>query len=85
MKDLGPINGLVPEFPLATTAIAPLRAKAEAQGKGDFSPLWSGQNATGCKEISAAELTRALGGLREALPGATEPVPAPQERMRVAG
>ena len=42
MKDLGPINGLVPEFPLATAAIAPLRAKAEAQGKGEFSPLWSG-------------------------------------------
>ncbi len=31
--------------------IAPLRAKAEAQGKGDFSPLWAGQNASGCKEI----------------------------------
>ena len=60
MKELGPINGLAPEFPLATAAIAPLRAKAEAQGKGDFSPLWSGQNATGCKEISAAELTREL-------------------------
>jgi nitronate monooxygenase len=61
MKELGPINNLAPEFPLATAAIAPLRAKAEAQGKGDFSPLWSGQNATGCKEISAAELTRELG------------------------
>jgi nitronate monooxygenase len=60
MKELGPINGLAPAFPLATAAIAPLRAKAEAQGKGDFSPLWCGQNATGCKEIPAAELTRAL-------------------------
>jgi nitronate monooxygenase len=60
MKDLGPLNPATPEFPLATTAIAPLRAKAEAQGKGDFSPLWSGQNATGCKEIPAADLTREL-------------------------
>jgi nitronate monooxygenase len=60
MKELGPINGLAPEFPLASAAIAPLRAKAEPQGKGDFSPLWCGQNATGCKEISAAELTREL-------------------------
>ena len=50
-----------PAFPLATSAIAPLRAQAEAQGSGDFSPLWSGQNAAGCKEIPAAQLTRELG------------------------
>jgi len=60
MSELGPINGLAPAFPLATSALAPLRAKAEAEGKGDFSPLWAGQNVTGCKEIPAAELTRAL-------------------------
>ena len=60
MRDVGPISALVPEFPLATAALAPLRAKAEAQGKGDFSPLWCGQNATGCKEIPAAKLTREL-------------------------
>jgi nitronate monooxygenase len=60
MRELGPLNDAAPEFPLATSAIAPLRAKAEAQGSGDFSPLWSGQNATGCREISAAELTRSL-------------------------
>ena len=60
MRELGPINTAAPPFPLATSAIAPLRAKAEAQGKGDFSPLWSGQNASGCKEIPAADLTREL-------------------------
>src|SRR5437762_9005270 len=60
MRELGPISGAAPAFPLATTAIAPLRAKAEAQGLGDFSPLWSGQNASGCREIPAGELTRAL-------------------------
>jgi nitronate monooxygenase len=60
MRELGPINAAAPTFPLATSAIAPLRAKAEAQGKGDFSPLWSGQNASGCKEIPAADLTREL-------------------------
>jgi nitronate monooxygenase len=27
---------------------------------GDFSPLWAGQNASGCKEIPAAQLTREL-------------------------
>jgi nitronate monooxygenase len=60
MRELGPINAQVPAFPLATSAVAPLRAKAEAEGKGDFSPLWAGQNVTGCREIAAAELTRAL-------------------------
>lgn len=60
MRELGPISAAAPEFPLATTAIAPLRAQAEALGSGDFSPLWSGQNASGCKEIPAADLTREL-------------------------
>ena len=32
-------------------------SKAEEKGSSDFSPLWCGQNATGCKEISATELT----------------------------
>ncbi len=61
MKELGPISAAAPAFPLATAAIAPLRAKAESGGSGDFSPLWSGQNASGCKEIPAAQLTRELG------------------------
>lgn len=60
MRELGPLSSAVPAFPLATSAIAPLRAKAEAQGSGDFSPLWSGQNATGCRDVPAAEITRAL-------------------------
>jgi len=60
MRELGPIGPAAPEFPLATSGIAPLRAKAEAAGSGDFSPLWSGQNATGCRELPAAEITRAL-------------------------
>jgi len=60
MRELGPLSDTPPAFPLATSAIAPLRAKAEARGSGDFSPLWSGQNATGCREIPAAQLTRQL-------------------------
>ncbi len=60
MKELGPISDLPPQFPLATSAIGALRARSEAEGSGDFSPLWSGQNATGCKEIPAAQLTREL-------------------------
>ncbi len=62
IKELGPIGSTVPAFPLAVGAIAPLRAKVEAQGSGEFSPLWSGQNASGCKEIPAADLTRELAG-----------------------
>ncbi len=57
MKELGPIHYGIPEFPLAAGAITPLRTIMEAQGSGDFSPLWAGQNVTGCKAISAAELT----------------------------
>jgi nitronate monooxygenase len=60
MRELGPINAAAPEFPLATSGIAPLRAQVESRDSGDFSPLWSGQNAGGCREIPAAELTREL-------------------------
>ncbi len=60
MREVGPMNAAAPAFPLASAAIAPLRAHAEQQGTGDFSPLWSGQNAGGCKEIPAGELTLEL-------------------------
>ena len=60
MRELGPMSDLPPAFPMATPAVTPLRAAAEAKGMGDFSPLWAGQNTSGCKEISAAELTREL-------------------------
>lgn len=60
MRELGPVSNAVPEFPLATSAIVPIRAKAEAIGSGDFSPLWSGQNASGCREEPAAQITRGL-------------------------
>ena len=60
MKELGAISDATPAFPLAASAIAPLRAQAESRGSGDFSPLWSGQNTSGCKEVSAAHLTQEL-------------------------
>ncbi len=64
VRELGPINGRAPAFPLAAAAIAPLRARAESQGTGEFSPLWAGQNATGCRDgASAGELTRELAAL----------------------
>lgn len=60
MAEMGPINEAVPDFPLASSAVAGLRTAAERQGFGDFSPLWCGQNASGCRTIPAAELTRQL-------------------------
>jgi nitronate monooxygenase len=66
MRDLGPIDAEAPEFPLTANFVAPLRAKAESIGSSDFSTLWAGQNASGCKEISAAELTRELAALLSA-------------------
>lgn len=60
IRELGPFNPSAPSFPLATAASAPLRAQAEHLGSSDFSPLWAGQNVTGCRSIPAAELTLAL-------------------------
>jgi len=62
MRELGPVCDQAPAFPLATNAIAPLRAAGEAAGTGDFSPLWSGQNASGCREIPAGVLVEELAG-----------------------
>ncbi|HEY9192695.1 MAG TPA: nitronate monooxygenase, partial [Methyloversatilis sp.] len=62
IAERGPISALAPAFPLATAAVAPLRARAESLGRDDFSPLWSGQNPVGCRVVAAADLTRELGG-----------------------
>jgi nitronate monooxygenase len=60
VADLGPLNPAAPAFPLAAAAVMPLRAAAEARGNSDFSPLWSGQNASGCRSMPAADVTAAL-------------------------
>jgi nitronate monooxygenase len=60
MREIGPMSAAAPDFPLATAAIAPLRVQAEKHGSSDFTPLWCGQNASGCKAIPAADLTRGL-------------------------
>lgn len=60
IRELGPLSAIAPAFPLASAAIVPVRAKAESLGSSDFTSLWSGQNATGCREISGAQLTREL-------------------------
>ena len=60
IRELGPMSEAAPAFPLATGAVAALRVKAEGMGSGDFSPLWAGQNTTGCREVSAAQMTQHL-------------------------
>jgi nitronate monooxygenase len=60
MRELGPVSDIAPQFPLAAGALAPLRAKAEAQGSGDFSPMWAGQAAALGPALAAGELTRKL-------------------------
>jgi nitronate monooxygenase len=60
MQELGPQSDAAPHFPLATQAIAPLRAKAEAKYLDDFTPLWSGSNRSGCFEGPASEVVLRL-------------------------
>jgi nitronate monooxygenase len=60
IAELGPMNAAAPPFPRAAAAVAPLRAKAEARGSGEFSPLWAGENVSGCRNVSAATLTADL-------------------------
>jgi len=67
MRELGPLSPLAPEFPLAGGALAPLNAKAQAQGSGDFSSMWAGQAAGLGRALPARELTRKLADEAQAL------------------
>jgi nitronate monooxygenase len=60
VREVGPMSADVPAFPLAASAIAPLRVAAEHCGRSDFSSMWAGQNTTGCRDQAAAAITRAL-------------------------
>ncbi|MCW0505764.1 NAD(P)H-dependent flavin oxidoreductase [Aeromonas piscicola] len=59
MRELGSLSDLAPDFPHASSALAPLRAAAEKEGDSGFSPLWAGQNVSGCMDLPAAELIAA--------------------------
>jgi nitronate monooxygenase len=60
VRELGPVRGEAPPYPLAASALAPIRAAAERQGEFGFGPLWAGQAAPPGKALPAAELTRKL-------------------------
>lgn len=58
---LGPVSDLAPPFPYASAALAPLRAKAEQDGRGDYTSLWAGQGVGLSGDEPAEELTARLG------------------------
>lgn len=49
---IGPVHPDAPRFPHASAALAELRRAAEADGRGDYSPLWAGQAAALGKPLS---------------------------------
>lgn len=60
VREVGPMSPLAPDFPLAATLVYALRREAERAGRDDFSPMWAGQNISGCRPVPAAEITQAL-------------------------
>jgi nitronate monooxygenase len=60
IDELGPVRPEAPPYPLASAALAPIRAAAEKRGEYGFGPMWAGQAAPLGKALPAAELTRKL-------------------------
>jgi nitronate monooxygenase len=60
LDELGPVRAEAPPYPLASAALAPIRAAAEAKGEFGFGPMWAGQAAPLGHALPAADLTRKL-------------------------
>lgn len=60
IEELGPVGAEAPPFPHASTALVELKKAAEAQGRTDFSTMWSGQSARLGTPEPAEALTRRL-------------------------
>lgn len=60
VREIGPMSGDVPAFPLAAGALIALRTTSEPTGSGDFMSLWAGQAVHLGRELPAGELTRLL-------------------------
>jgi nitronate monooxygenase len=60
MDELGSVRSEAPPYPLASAALAPIRAAAEGRGEYGFGPMWAGQSAPLGEALPAAELTRKL-------------------------
>jgi nitronate monooxygenase len=67
IRELGPIRAEAPPFPYASDALAPLRARAEAEGRADYSPLWAGAGAARVRAMPATALTQSLAQSARAL------------------
>ena len=60
IDELGPVRSEAPPYPLASVALAPIRAAAEKQGEYGFGTMWAGQAAPLGTRLRAAKLTRKL-------------------------
>jgi nitronate monooxygenase len=60
VNELGTVRSEAPPYPLASAALAPIRAAAERTGEYGFAPMWAGQAAPLGQPLPAAELTRKL-------------------------
>ena len=60
VRELGPVRAEAPPYPLAATALAPIRKAAEAKGEYGFGPMWAGQAGPLARALPAEELTRTL-------------------------
>ena len=60
VDELGPVRSEAPPYPLASAALAPIRAATEQQGERGFGPMWAGQAGPLGERLPADELTRRL-------------------------
>jgi nitronate monooxygenase len=60
VRDLGPRRSEAPPYPMASVALAPLRAAAEKRGDYSFTPMWAGQGARLGRPLPARDLTAAI-------------------------
>ncbi len=60
VDELGPVRSEPPPYPLASAALAPIRAAAEKRQEYGFGPMWAGQSGSLGEALPATELTRKL-------------------------
>jgi nitronate monooxygenase len=60
VRELGPVRPEAPPYPLAASALAPIRKAAEKEGEFGFGPMWAGQAGPLGRPEPAAALTRRL-------------------------
>jgi len=70
IDEVGAIRPEAPPYPLASTALAPIRAAAEELGEFGFGPMWAGQSAAMGEPRPAADLIATLAAEALALLGA---------------